>query len=248
VTKPGRTAIAILADRSRATRPVRAALRAGLAGMLSDQQDRADQQDSANQQDTADQQSTDVLATVVPTGATMPALRPVADVTVPALRSRGTAAVRDDLGVLITDLGAALSTMPEEERPSRVLVLVVGAGTAGTRWSRDAIADLVGAQHRDYAWEFAFVGLGTDTAAAAELGIGHALTCTPSEEGVRAGLAAASAFLSRARDGQPWAPVEGFGDAERAAAAAPADETAATASWWQRLLGRKPEMATSEQA
>ncbi len=226
MTKPGRAAIAILADRSRSTRPVRAAVRAGLTGILTDQRD----------------SGADVLVAIAPTGAGLPALRPVAEVTAPALRARGAAAVRDDLGDLITELGAQLSAMPEEERPSRVLVLVVAAGVEGTRMSRDAIADLVGAQQRDYAWEFAHVGVeGADA-----LGIApeRALTCTLSDEGVRAGLAAASAFLTRARDGQPWAPVEGFGEAERAAAAAPAEP--APAGWWQRLLGRRPAMAASD--
>ena len=225
MTKPGRAAIAILADRSRSTRPVRAAVHAGLSGILADQRDAG----------------ADVLAAIAPTGAGLPALRPVAEVTAPTLRSRGTAAVRDDLGDLIAELGTQLSAMPEEERPSRVLVLVVAAGVEGVRMSRDAIADLVGTQRRDYAWEFAYVG--ADGADALGIAPEHALTCTLSDEGVRAGLAAASAFLARARDAQPWAPVEGFGESERASAAAPAEP--ATAGWW-RLLGRKPAMAASD--
>jgi hypothetical protein len=226
VTKPGRAAIAILTDRSRSTRPVRAAVQAGLTGILTDQRETG----------------ADVLVTIASSGEKLPELRPVAEVTAAPSRARGTAAIRDDLGDLITGLGSQLSAMPEEERPSRVIVLVVAAGVEGTRMSRDAIADVVGAQQRDYAWDFAYVGgEGSDA-----LGIApeHALTCTLSDEGVRAGLTAASAFLARARDGQPWSPVEGFGDAERAAAAAPAEP--APAGWWQRLLRRKPEMASSD--
>ncbi len=226
MTKPGRAAIAILADRSRSTRPIRAAVHAGLIGVLDEQRE----------------SGADVLAAVAPTGGSLPALRPVADVTVAPLRGRGTAVVRDDLGSLISALGAQLSEMPEEERPARVLVLVVAAGVEGTRWSRDAIADIVGAQQRDYAWEFAYVGgEGAD-----ELGIApdRTLTCTLSDTGVRAGLAAASALLGRARDGQPWAPVEGFGEPERAAAAVPAEP--APAVWWQRLLRRRPAMASCD--
>ena len=225
MTKPGRAAIAILADRSRPTRPVRAAVHQGLTALLADQRETG----------------ADVLAAIAPTGGSLPELRPVADVTAPSPRARGTAAVRDDLGELITDLGAQLSAMPEEERPARVLVLVVAAGVEGTRMSRDAIADLVGTQQRDYAWEFAYVG--GDGADALGIAPDRALTCTLSDDGVRAGLAAASAFLSRARDAQPWAPVEGFGEPERAAAATP-DEPQ-RAGWWQRLLRRKPAMATA---
>jgi hypothetical protein len=226
VTKPGRAAIAILTDRSRSTRPVRAAVHAGLTSILTDQRETG----------------ADVLVAITAGGATLPALRPVTEVTAPPVRARGTTAVRDDLGDLITDLGSQLSAMPEEERPSRVIVLVVAAGVEGTRMSRDAIADVVAAQQRDYAWEFAYVG--GDGADALGIAPEHALTCTLSEEGVRAGLAAASAFLARARDGRPWAPVEGFRDEERTAAAAPAEPT--PAGWWQRLLRRKPEMASSD--
>jgi hypothetical protein len=225
VTKPGRTAIAILADRSRSLRPVRAAAQAGLTGILIDQRETG----------------SDVLVAIAPTGGELPPLRPVAEVTAASPRARGTAAVRDDLGELVTGLGTQLSAMPEEERPARVLVLVVAAGVEGARMSRDAIADVVGTQQRDYAWEFAYVGgEGAD-----DLGIApeRALTCRLSDEGVRSGLAAASAFLSRARETQPWAPVEGFSDAERAAAAAPGE--AEPAGWWQRLLGRQPELSHS---
>jgi hypothetical protein len=225
VTKPGRAAIAILTDRSRSLRPVRAAVRAGLTGILTDQRETG----------------ADVLVSVAHAEGSLPALRPVAEVTVPSLRGRGTAAVRDDLGDLITELGSQLSAMPEEERPSRVLVLVVAGGAEGTRMSRDAIADLVGTQQRDYAWEFAYVG--AEGADALGIAPDRALTCTLSDDGVRSGLAAASAFLARARDTQPWAPVEGFGEPDRTAAAAP-DEPA-PASWWQRLLHRTPSMASS---
>ncbi|MDN5918913.1 MAG: hypothetical protein L0I76_28095 [Pseudonocardia sp.] len=55
----------------------------------------------------------------------------------------------------------------------------------------------------------------------------------PGPEGVRAGLGAASAFVSRARESRPWEPVEGFTDSERAAASVPGP---AGPAWWRRLL------------
>ncbi|MBW0101493.1 hypothetical protein [Pseudonocardia sp. KRD291] len=61
-----------------------------------------------------------------------------------------------------------------------------------------------------------------------------AILAGPGSDGVRAGLAAASAFVSRARASRPWEPVEGFTDDERAAASAPAP---ARRAWWRRLLG-----------
>ncbi|WP_130290551.1 hypothetical protein [Pseudonocardia sediminis] len=81
------------------------------------------------------------------------------------------------------------------------------------------------------------VGERTDVPAAeARLGVPAtaAILAGPGPDGVRAGLAAASAFVSRARETRPWEPVEGFADEERAAASVPAP---ARPVWWRRLFG-----------
>ncbi|MET0191219.1 MAG: hypothetical protein ABW212_19625 [Pseudonocardia sediminis] len=81
------------------------------------------------------------------------------------------------------------------------------------------------------------VGERTDVLTAeARLGVPAtaAILAGPGPDGVRAGLAAASAFVSRARETRPWEPVEGFTDEERAAASVAAPPRPV---WWRRLLG-----------
>ncbi|MBC3192541.1 hypothetical protein H7X46_15860 [Pseudonocardia sp. C8] len=70
-------------------------------------------------------------------------------------------------------------------------------------------------------------------AAAARFGVPATATITagPGAEGVTAALAAASAFVSRARTTRPYEPVDGFSDDERAAAEVPD-----TRPGWRKLL------------
>ena len=70
-------------------------------------------------------------------------------------------------------------------------------------------------------------------AAAARFGVPATATITagPGAAGVTAALAAASAFVTRARAARPHEPVEGFSDAERAAAEAPDTRPA-----WRKFL------------
>ncbi|MCW0215665.1 MAG: hypothetical protein OJJ54_20100 [Pseudonocardia sp.] len=207
MTKPGRTVIALLLDRSSSLKPVRDDVRAGITDLLRTHGDR----------------DGELLVSVVRTGRRFAAPKPAADVRVPRLSGRGTAAVRDALGGLAADLGSALAAMPEDERPARILVLTV-RGTAdegSATWGPDELRDLVGTQERDYAWEFVTVTIG-DHAGLAPWGAGYrSIGAAPTSDGVRAGLAAASAYLARARDAGPWEPVEGISEAERVAAYPP---------------------------
>lgn len=70
-------------------------------------------------------------------------------------------------------------------------------------------------------------------AAAARFGVPATATITagPGAAGVTAALAAASAFVTRARAARPHEPVEGFSDAERAAAEVPDTRPA-----WRKFL------------
>jgi hypothetical protein len=207
VTKPGRTVIALLLDRSSSLKPVRDDVRAGVTDLLAAHRD----------------QDGELLVSVVRTGRRFTAPKPAADVRVPRLHGGGTAAVRDALGGLAADLGSTLAAMPEEERPARILVLTV-RGTAdegSATWGPDELRDLVGTQERDYAWEFVTVTIGHH-AGLAPWGAGHrSIGAAPTSEGVRAGIAAASAYLARARGTGPWEPVEGISEAERIAAYPP---------------------------
>jgi len=219
VTKPGRSVIALLLDRSSSLGPLRDDLRAALAELLAEQAARPGE--------------VEVYATT--TGRRAGRLGggvPAADVEVPKLRGRGTAAVRDSLGALVTGLGENLAGMPEHERPERVFVLAVHGGMdlGSATWGPDELRDLVAAQERDYAWEFLTVTV-AEHAGLAPWGEGfRSIGAAPTADGVRASIAAASGYLARAREVGPWVPVPGYSQEERWAAYPPsfhADEAGA---------------------
>ena len=211
VTKPGRSVIALLLDRSSSLGPLRDDVRARLAELLAEQAARPGE--------------VEVYATT--TGRRAGKLRggvPAGDAAVPTLRGRGTAAIRDSLGALIAGLGANLAGMPEHERPSRVFLLVVTGGqdSGSASWGPDELRDLVAAQERDYAWEVVTVTV-AEHAGLAPWGAGfRSIGAAPTADGVRAALSAASAYLARAREVGPWEPVAGFSQEERWAAYPPA--------------------------
>ncbi|MCE0762708.1 hypothetical protein LWC35_07265 [Pseudonocardia kujensis] len=223
MTKPGRSVIALLLDRSSSLGPLRDEVRAATADLLAHQAGLPGE--------------VEVYPTV--TGRRAGKLRggvPAADAAVPKLRGRRTEAVRDSLGALVSGLGRSLAGMPEQERPDRVFVLVVTAGAdeGSSTWGPDELRDLVAAQERDYAWEVVTVTV-AEHAGLAPWGAGHrSVGVAPRGDCVRAAIAAASAYIGRARAAGPWEPVAGISQEERWAAYPPdfhtASETAATSA------------------
>jgi hypothetical protein len=224
VTKSGRSVVALLLDRSSSLGPLRDEVRAATADLLAHQAGLPGE----------------VEVYLTTTGRRAGKLRggiPAANATVPKLRGRGTEAVRDSLGALVSGLGRSLAGMPEQERPSRVFVLVVTGGTdeGSATWRPDELRDLIATQERDYAWEVVTVTL-AEHAGLAPWGAGHrSLGVAPRGDCVRAALAAASDYIGRARATGPWEPVAGISQEERWAAyppdfhATPEVETAAEA-------------------
>jgi hypothetical protein len=214
VTKPGRSVVALLLDRSSSLGPLREEIRAGAAALLADQADGPGE--------------TEVYVTT--TGRRAGKLAggvPPETATVPALRGRGTAPVRDGLGSLMSALGTSLAGMPEHERPERVFVVLVtgGADAGSSTWGPDELRDLVATQERDYAWEVLTVTV-AEHAGLAPWGAGYrSIGTAPTPDGVRAALAAVSGYLGRARAVGPWQPVAGFSQEDRWAAYPPGFHT-----------------------
>ncbi|MEU7814166.1 hypothetical protein [Pseudonocardia sp. NPDC049154] len=210
MTKPGRSVIALLLDRSSSLGPLRDEVRAATADLLAHQAGLPGE----------------VEVYLTTTGRRAGKLRggiPATDAAVPKLRGRGTEAVRDSLGALVSGLGRSLAGMPEQERPTRVFVLLVTGGTdAGSAtWGPDELRDLIAAQERDYAWEVVTVTV-AEHAGLAPWGAGHrSLGVAPRGDCVRAAIAAASEYIGRARAAGPWEPVAGISQEERWAAYPP---------------------------
>lgn len=120
------------------------------------------------------------------------------------LEPRGSTALLDSIGRFITEVGAGLAALPEDDRPGDVTVLVMtdGLENASREWTIEAVRALISQQETGYAWDFVFLGANMD---AVEVGTtlgfapGKSLTWDPSEEGVGGAFAAVSGYSERKR-------------------------------------------------
>lgn len=73
-------------------------------------------------------------------------------------------ALWDAMGYAITTVGEALSETNEEERPSLVSVIVIGASdNASTVYDYDMVSEMIKVQKYTYKWDFVFYGDGKTT-------------------------------------------------------------------------------------
>ena len=88
----------------------------------------------------------------------------VPDLNTTTYKPQGSTALLDAMGETITEVGRKLSAMKEEDRPSKVIFLVVtdGQENASTRYKKAQIRDMVTHQSDVYNWEFIFMGANMD--------------------------------------------------------------------------------------
>lgn len=150
------------------------------------------------------------------------AARPVSEVPPLDLRPRGTTALLDAMGRLITDAGAELAALPEERRPGTVIVAVMTDGheNASRDWTHRSIRSLVEQQTDGYGWQFLYMGADQD---AVEVGTGlgvaagSSVTYTRGKAGANLRMASAKvADLRRARQADAGARFAAYSPAERA--------------------------------
>lgn len=77
---------------------------------------------------------------------------------------RGNTALHDAMGRTIISLGDSLAAMPEEERPGKVIVVVLTDGheNASKEFTAAQVAEMVKHQTEVYKWEFMFLGANQD--------------------------------------------------------------------------------------
>lgn len=77
---------------------------------------------------------------------------------------RGSTALLDSAGRFITEVGEALSALPEHERPGHVICLIMtdGMENASRHWTWDAVQKLITQQREVYSWDFIFLGADID--------------------------------------------------------------------------------------
>lgn len=76
----------------------------------------------------------------------------------------GGTALLDAMGETMDRVGAKLAAMPEEERPSKVLFLIItdGQENSSVKYSAEQIKGMVEHQKGAYNWEFVFMGANID--------------------------------------------------------------------------------------
>lgn len=98
-----------------------------------------------------------------------------------ALQPRSRTALHDAMGRLVTEAGAALAALPEEQRPGTVLVAVMtdGLENASREWDAAAVKALVEQQTDQWGWQFLYMGADQDAIeVGASLGVApeHSMT------------------------------------------------------------------------
>ena len=149
--------------------------------------------------------------------------RPIADVPRLSLQPRGGTALYDSLGKLITDVGADLAALAEDQRPGTVIVVVLTDGHehSSREWSHAAVTAAIARQESEYSWDFVFLGANMDAVAiGTSLGFAadKSMTWRTEGDGVAHAMVSASAYVSRKRAAGGRADVPGFSDADRKAA------------------------------
>jgi hypothetical protein len=147
--------------------------------------------------------------------------KPVADVPPLDLRPRNMTALHDAMGRLITDAGAKLAALPEDQRPGTVIVAIMtdGLENASKEWHAPAIKSLVETQTTQYSWEFLYMGADQDAVeVGAGLGIAAANSITYSRGKAKEAMAMSAGKISGLRSrrmADPAAAMPAFTEEER---------------------------------
>ena len=120
---------------------------------------------------------------------------------------RGSTALLDAQGRTIVELGRELAALPEQERPSKVIVVTLtdGLENASKEFNLEQIGEMIREQRDKYNWDFVFLGANQDaiaTAAAMNIPLPSAMSYSTSKAGIAATMAAVSHYVGAARRGK----------------------------------------------
>lgn len=87
-------------------------------------------------------------------------LQEVPELTEVVYKPRGSTALLDAMGKTIDAMGHKFASMKEENRPEKILVMLISDGeeNASSDYKHDRIKEMVSHQQDKYKWEFIFVG------------------------------------------------------------------------------------------
>lgn len=142
-----------------------------------------------------------------------------AKLTEETFQPRGMTALLDAVGRAINSVGQRLASLPEEERPDKVLMVILTDGfeNASREFNPLKISEMINHQRNIYKWEFMFIGANQDAVLSAkEIGIpaAAALTYAANAEGTQIAFSLAANKIKQYRVSDNAAALE-FNDDDR---------------------------------
>jgi len=119
---------------------------------------------------------------------------------------RGMTALLDAIGKTIVNTGVRLAAMPEDQRPGRVIFVILtdGEENHSKEYDLGRINAMIAEQTDKYSWSFVFLGANQDAIKAA-MGMGisasHALDFMANSQGVQCAFSSTSRHMSSYRAG-----------------------------------------------
>jgi hypothetical protein len=132
---------------------------------------------------------------------------------------RGNTALLDAIGRTINSTGKALGDMPEDQRPAKVLFVIItdGQENASSEFTREQINKMICHQRDAYAWEFVFLAANQDAiATGTAMGVAGAnsMSFAANAQGTRSSYASLGANVRNYRTGV--VATAGFTEEDRA--------------------------------
>lgn len=142
-------------------------------------------------------------------------LAAVPDLTSELYCPSGSTALLDAVGTTINQVGAKLAAMPEEERPSKVIFLIItdGEENSSNEFTKSQIKSMISHQQDVYKWDFIFMGANIDAVAEGDaLGIAarNSINYSASAAGTKSLYNSVSRSLRSYRSSKGPGPVDFF--------------------------------------
>ncbi len=136
------------------------------------------------------------------------------------LSPRGYTALLDALGRTITTRGAHYAGLPEDQRPEKVVVVVVtdGEENASKEYTLATIKELVSRQKDTYKWQFVFLGANMDAVGEAQrmgFSADHAMTYGANQAGVMCSYGSMSKIISDFKGQDGMVAMSAFSQEDR---------------------------------
>lgn len=200
MTNPDKAHWLLISDRSGSMGGIARDMEGGIAQMLSDQK-------AAPGEATFEHVDFDneIVQRIPPTN--------IQDVDSISIVPRGSTALLDAIGKSVTATGEYLASLPEDERPGKVLVTIVTDGheNSSKEWTNETVKALITEQQEKYGWVFSYLGANQDAfAVAGKWGVakGATMTYTASAAGTRGMTKSVSAATTAFRSGGTYNLVD----------------------------------------